>query len=546
MKNQDSLKCLFSDQLTSKAKKNSDKTIKKFDNDLGWVFVSDDMRHLKAVRTYKTLFLMQNQYTYFTPNTFFRNDIRRKDTLRWLNAFVVDVDVKNGVNESLTVVDLLDRIQSAGLPQPTQIIQTPSGGYHVYFYFAMSKRATMPVIDLYEDIQRVIAQEIGGDTQAVGAERWFRMPTEENIRIFTNERTYFEDFYDWFCINREQMDQDKNQKHIQTYDLLQHPAVISLLEGVEVGKRDNTCYTLALLFKSIGWTKSQAEAKLQEWNIKLDTPMKYSDVMNKVRSAFGSRSKQGASAAWISYLSGIKFHYQQITTAKSREERQRSHYEEWEADLLAFLKLQSNKSIQGTQKQIASKLGMSCSSFKVVIKRLQEKGEITITVNGKGRGATTTLVLETISEGNTVTNKVKEVAFHKVQGNREILRNEEKKQGNPLKIIKPVSYTSIDRVVGWDSPGFLSLFMSLPTSLQLYLQSSKLSYDCNISRDYFLLGLTSLVSEYTNVDPGFLDMWFQGQVDCSAVDFMEFFKMFKDDYIAYILIKAVDDLEHSS
>ncbi|WP_394557406.1 hypothetical protein [Priestia aryabhattai] len=46
-----------------------------------------------------SLFNVSKDYTYFTPNTFYRNDLRRLSTLRWINAMSIDIDAKNGDNE---------------------------------------------------------------------------------------------------------------------------------------------------------------------------------------------------------------------------------------------------------------------------------------------------------------------------------------------------------------------------------------------------------------------------------------------------------------
>ncbi|MDF9633723.1 hypothetical protein P5766_29550, partial [Bacillus cereus] len=97
---------------------------------------------------------MVQDTTYYTPNTFYRNDKRDKASLRWLNAMVIDIDVKgsNEENKDLTVIDVLDRIEVVGLPVPSLIVQTDSGGFHVYFYFAVAKRAFQKTIEFYERI----------------------------------------------------------------------------------------------------------------------------------------------------------------------------------------------------------------------------------------------------------------------------------------------------------------------------------------------------------------------------------------------------------
>jgi len=53
---------------------------------------------------------------------------------------------------------------------------------------------------------------------------------------------------------------------------------LRLLEGATKGKRDNTCYTLALAFKTAGYSLEATEMRLHEWNEKLEAPMRLLDV----------------------------------------------------------------------------------------------------------------------------------------------------------------------------------------------------------------------------------------------------------------------------
>ncbi|KYG35601.1 primase C-terminal domain-containing protein [Bacillus gaemokensis] len=382
---------IFQNQFTEVAKRQGDKQVSGYDNEHGWTYLSDDCKKFKAIRTYKTLFAMKEDTTYYTPNTFYRNDRRDESSLRWLNALVIDIDVKNNPNnEGLTVPDILDRVEGAGLPTPGLIVNTPSGGFHVYFYFSVAKRAFAKTIEFYKRIQREVAMQIGGDLAAIGAERYFRIPTAENIAYESNNRVLFHDLIDWLIIQQEDRSFSKTVV-IGQQNLLVHPAILRLLEGVEEGKRDNTCYTLALAFKASDYSEEAAETRLQEWNANLEQPLSIGEVKRKVRSAFQG-SKQGPSAYHICLLSGMPFSYRPFIGKKDREDRQYSHVEEWEADILAYLEQQKGK-ISGSQRKLAEDMGVPFSSFKVVISRLQDSNRINLMVEGKGRGAKTTLEL---------------------------------------------------------------------------------------------------------------------------------------------------------
>lgn len=356
---------------------------------MGWVFLSTDCKRTSVCRTYRTLFLMKVQHTYYTPNTFYDRRSRSQDALRWLNALVIDVDVKNGQNEGLTLPDLLDRVQVAGLPAPSFVVRTPSGGFHVYFVLDSPRKAYRNVIATYRKLQLAMASALGGDKQAIGPERYFRIPTAENIVYTTQNRVTFSELLDWQDINGEYQESSKAVCYSQ--GLLQHAAIQALLKGVEKGKRDNACYTLALAFKADGYSAEDAEAELQEWNASLAAPLSLVMVSRKVKSAYKPGAPEGPNAEWIRYLSGEKFAYRAWESAKPREKRKNSHYYEWAADVMRTLGWR--KRLTGSQRALAALWGMSLSVFQEVTKILVGEKRIALKVRGKGRAAQTTIEL---------------------------------------------------------------------------------------------------------------------------------------------------------
>lgn len=391
---------LYDDQLTDKPRKQFQKIQNGYDLKHGWVFLSKDCKSTKAVRTYKTLFAMAEEYTYYTPNTFYRNDKRNEGSLRWLNAIVVDVDTKNGFNEGMTQPDLMDLIQEAGLPLPSLIVKTPSGGFHIYWHLLKPMPGTPKAIKLYKDVQREIATLIQGDLAAVGPERFFRIPTNQNVSFWSGKKVSMNDLKDWLIIQRESNETINHVLVGYKGSLLSHPAIQNLLKGVEQGKRDNTCYTLALTFKAEGYGQEKTESLLREWNSLLDQPLTILDVKRKVRSAFKKDAPKGPSAHYIQYLSGMTFSYRPIVQAVKRTERKQSHLTEWESDVIHFIKKHGG-SIQGAQRKLAEEIGqasevnkaMSYSSFKLVMQSLVDQGKLIKKVEGTGRAAVTTYTL---------------------------------------------------------------------------------------------------------------------------------------------------------
>lgn len=407
---------LFKDQLTENPKKQVEKQQNGYNSHLGWVFVCNKfVEKPRSVRTYQSLFAASDSYTYFTPNTFYRNDQRHSGALRWLNAMVIDIDVKhlpenyilapNGAVtalNSITLNDVLEAIESAGLFTPSMIVSTPSGGFHVYWYFDKPKRALPRVIEHYKRVQTAIAEAIGGDPAAIGAERWFRVPTQENTIFQSDSRVAFDDICEWLTIQYQEHEEEQKSICVNAEGLLYHPAVQKILEGVSEGQRDNACYTLALTYKVSGYDESEAEKRLYEWNKRNDPPMRQIDLKRKVKSAYKSGSKAGPSAYWIRLLSGVNFTYQKWDEAKPREERTYSHFDEWKKDVIKYFKKQDN-AISGSQREIASAIKSSSdktksipyTTFKKIMQHLIEIGIITKSIEGKGRGAVTTFTLST-------------------------------------------------------------------------------------------------------------------------------------------------------
>lgn len=77
------------------------------------------------------------------------------------------------------------------------------------------------------------------------------------------------------------------------------------------------------------------------------------------------------------------------TNSKKRHERSRSHYTEWETDIIAYLNAQkctNGPFIWHSQKQLCEALNMPQSSLNEVIKKSHQ---LVLVRKGKGRGAKT-------------------------------------------------------------------------------------------------------------------------------------------------------------
>ncbi|RCW41632.1 replication initiation protein [Paenibacillus prosopidis] len=370
-------------------------------NDRQWVFVGGKER-MKSLASKATLFAVLSdpevETTYYTPNGYYRRDLRWTESLRWLNAFVFDLDI---IGE--TIVEVLERFDNAGLPRPTSIIKTPSGGYHATYVFSKPVRATTKAIRLYTAIMGHMAVDLGSDTAAVGANRIFRTPTEQNLIYFEPSNCYdFEVFKTWRDINHPYEPDNAGFFNIHTGNIMNHPALQYLLESpCQEGRREQTALTLALAMKASDWPQERAEAALRDWFISCCSkgaqagkkPFTQRDAVYKAGYVFRSPKFHAPKADVIRELSGLPFFYQTRNcweSAKPRSDRERSHLFEWEADLLALLK--TEKELSGTQQELATRLNCPLTSFKAILCRLRADGRVIVETR-RGRGGLTVVRL---------------------------------------------------------------------------------------------------------------------------------------------------------
>jgi hypothetical protein len=155
-------------------------------------------------------------------------------------------------------------------------------------------------------------------------------------------------------------------------------------KGGGVG-RHNVALTLALACYQSGVEQEACDHMLDEWNTRLDHPQNFRDVAHAVRDAYSGRY-QAASPAYIKYIS-YRWFDGQLTIpptmwykfAKSRDERQYSHAEEWAVDTLTWLQARLGPDgSKWTVRQLTVELGMSKAALDAALKQLQAQNKITV------------------------------------------------------------------------------------------------------------------------------------------------------------------------
>lgn len=366
----------------------------------------------------EALLQVADTLTHWTPNIYRhyqytdkkRTKIRgfEEENLQQINTFVVDIDTKKySVND--IVLSCLD--DSIGVP--TLIVES-TRGYQVYF--VLEKPIFISNSNNYRSLKvaKRISNNIKNSLKNVQADQFcndfgfFRIPKSSNIVFYQPEQTYsVHTLIDWSM----RKDDDANRplfvvpKKNSNIALSQTEWFYALLNTSKVrGKkgelgRNNIMFTLALAYYQEGKSKEDAYNLMDVYNSNLENPLKNNEIKTLVNSAYSGKYK-GPKAEYIRELLDLHVPGSSSISVclgsngwykhkKKREDRQRSHYKEWEEDIIDYLTVQKQENepfIWRTQKQLCEEINIPQSTLNVIIKQSKK---IIRTVQGKGRGATT-------------------------------------------------------------------------------------------------------------------------------------------------------------
>lgn len=373
------------------------KNSKIADRNVGYIYVSSlhsSKMQQKAIYSIKMLRSKADEQ-YVTASAFYHpNWGRNKKNLRWLNAIVLDFDGQQDPQ------DLAIRIADVGLPSASMMVRTPSGGIHAW-WFLKPVRGTPKAIRLYESLQASLAAELGADPQAAGGERLWRMPTSANV-IYSNRKKYkLSIFRSWRDENRpyDMPGQIQGGKvYAFTKGLLSNPGVKQLMRGVTQGCRNEACFALAVAHLINGYSTQETLQILLTWN-QLNSPvLPEKEVYKCINSAAKGLAKDfnhyyNAMRFKVKNITGHEIKYRPVTPTKPREERKRSHMDEWKKDLIVLLQKRGGRFL-GTQKQLAQELGAPLSTLKKVLNMLEDEDIIFRDSVERGKKSFTVLILQ--------------------------------------------------------------------------------------------------------------------------------------------------------
>ena len=232
----------------------------------------------------------------------------------------------------------------------------------------------------------------------------FRFPTEENILSFDPGMLHdFSALMSWSkkvaADNREftltiQLPGkrfDSEQVKMQWFkDLL---SIRELKGGKGLLGRNSAVFTASLACYSSDMDKEECLDLMDEFNSYLNAPISHNELKKIIKSAYSGKY-QGAAKEYVNLLHeqwGIEkaVSTQNASTnpqnwykfAKSREERQKSHYSEWKKDIVNYINNRTTVEqpyIKVTRKELMAALNIPESSLKDLLRQLKKSADIFI------------------------------------------------------------------------------------------------------------------------------------------------------------------------
>lgn len=351
------------------------------------------------------------QPTHWTANSYFYPSVKRikgvitgntKDHLNQVNAFPIDVDSNTVSWQTALVIS-----KKSGL-DPLCIIVTGKGYQLIYsisgacYFNKSNKESLFGVLDrVYNNVRRTLINSgVPVDTHChpYGVCRFPKRNKTVYINL-KNNKTYRE-WIEWS--SRHDVSNEKPVLALKTSGVPGWARAIVNFNKLESGDRNTALFAVSLAYRDAGVPESTALEELSEWITSMGTPL--DEAKRTIKSAYTGKyhassefyepilSKYNLVAEkashhienWKEALSDKqkKAYWARRKPAKARTARVRSHYEEWQDDLLDWLEVHNGEKTTWTK--IMEGIGISRKSLSKVIADLRESGRIAVESH-KGR-----------------------------------------------------------------------------------------------------------------------------------------------------------------
>lgn len=328
---------------------------------------------------------------------------RRLETLRYIHAIAIDIDVKFDFWWQLK-----EYFDVAQLPFPTVVNETKNG-YHCYWILKEKVKATTEHLKIYRYIMNNISIALNKelkivDTNAMDPTRYLQVPRNIAYAKYDNKPSW-QEMIDWLNIhgecnhsNYKQYYNNKKKNKIAGTSSLDVIIEKFHNEGAEVGNRNTTCFAMAAYYRKLNYSLKRTLNIMCDWNEKhgyhlASKPHRRSQVIATVNSVY--KHEYEIPYKWITEITGYRItgYYKH---AKDRADRERTHNKEYIKDIIYAMLDMEIGIIYGSQKELAEIFNIPLSTFKDIIKELKhgKYGRIIkICSEGTGRYARTSIQL---------------------------------------------------------------------------------------------------------------------------------------------------------
>ncbi|MHC5375811.1 primase C-terminal domain-containing protein, partial [Enterococcus sp. LJL120] len=338
--------------------------------------------------------------------------------LKQINTFLIDIDVPEG--DTLSERQIIDCCINSDFGfLPTMILKSP-GGYQIYFVLEnawyISNKDNYGSIRIAKRISENLRTFFGKSLPVDFSCNHFgiaRIPRTDNVVLYQPHFVYpMQQWIDWSMTFAPAKPKRKNPAGLRVLKgklrgQVDEPWVKILLNRKEISGtkgvigRNNALFTLALAHYASGISYQECYDFLDEFNsFQLASPLSEKEYTRTIKSAYSGKYQAASRIVirrlvtnWTSetfsdaQLFGTSSWYK---FKKPREERQNSHFDEWAADLLAYLSRQSyvyKPVIETTKKEILKDLSIPARSLDHVLINLKTTGQIYLkTKRGRGGG----------------------------------------------------------------------------------------------------------------------------------------------------------------
>lgn len=357
-----------------------------------------------------------------------------KNNLLQINVFVIDVDTKK--------IDwrvLLKNSKKIGL-DPLCVIETDKGYQLIYsirggLHLNGGKRLETALTSATRTFNNLRYKLQGAGLPVDQCCHPFgicRFPQRNRVLYInvTNNMTY--DQWKSWSYENDYETQLKNNRSFALVDGRLHGWARALIsfKDFKRGDRNTALYTVSLEYRNSGLSQGAAESDLVSWMTEMGLPK--DEILNTIASAYKSQFKPAPK-----YYKPIldryglkpekdvfkpfdklndkqrKAYFALRKPAKSRENRQRVHDSEWQADIIQWIK--GNPNEKTSYRKLAKELDAPLSSLQIAIKNLVENHKIEMQVK-KGRYGYITLsvVSNSVEEPKKQVVTVNNNAVHKL------------------------------------------------------------------------------------------------------------------------------------